>query len=94
MKHLIVSNETLKSFLKENKTSRLDKSTKLYTYSGFRHKVFEELFDRLYPNTEYTIKKHDFGKTFSNYRDTIGYQIKFETDSDNLYRIDLIPVKS
>lgn len=89
--NLMVSYKSYIDYVSKNKTDRLDKFLKIYTYKEFRKSVFES-FDKLYQNTQYVISGHTFKKEYSNYINTNGYQIFFKTDSNIEYRIDLIPV--
>jgi len=89
--NIMVSHITYNNYIKENNSERLDKFLKIYTYKKFRESVFES-FDKLYPNTKFSISKYVFGDKFSNYNNGHGYQIFFKTDSDTEYRVDLIPM--
>ena len=86
MIYLLVSNNTYKDYILEHKTERLDKFIKIYTIERFNESVILESF--VYPDTPYNDKK------YTNFEPPIGYQIWFKTNSDNEYRIDLIPVKN
>jgi len=93
--HIPSTNRTYINYINEHKTDRLDKFLKIYTFERFNsEKIILESFDRLYKNTEFKIETKEFDKRYTNYINNIGYQIKFNTDSDNKYRIDLIPIKN
>lgn len=93
-KHLIVSNKTYIDYIKEHKTDRIDKFIKIYTFEKFKEKSIIESFDKLYNDTQYKIQNKTFDKKYTNYQDPNGFQIWFETNSGNEYRIDLVPIKN
>jgi len=92
MKHLqlLASHITLENYIKEHNNLKLDKFTNLYSYPEFQKFIIES-FDKLYSNTKYEIVNHIYNKEYSNY-DGHGYQIFFKTNSNNEYRIDLVPI--
>ena len=90
---LFVSNQTLSDYIKNHNNTKLDKFISLYTYNGFQKIMFES-FDKIYQNTEYKMYNYIYKKEFSNYGNGEGYQIFFKTDSNNEYKIDLIPIKN
>lgn len=94
IKNLIVSNITYKNYINSHKTDRLDKFIKIFTIEKFNETIIIESFDKTYFNTPYKIKPKLFDKKYTNYEYPFGFQIWFKTNSDNEYRIDLIPVKN
>jgi hypothetical protein len=93
MLHILVSNSTYNNYVKRYNNDVIYKGFKIYTYIEFRKKVFE-IFDTYFENTEYQISSYKFDERLSNYHKTEGYQIFFKTNSNNEYRIDLIPIKN
>lgn len=72
----------------------MDKFLKIYTFERFNAKQIFESFDKLYTNTPFEIKSHTFSPEYYNYKIKDGFQIWFETDYKNQYRIDLVPIKN
>ena len=94
MIYLLVSNNTYKDYILDHQTERLDKFIKIYTIERFNESLILESFDKTYPDTPYKLKPKTFDKKYTNFEPSIGYQIWFKTNSDNEYRIDLIPIKN
>ena len=94
VKHFIVSNITYKNYINIHKTDRLDKFIKIYTFEKTKESIILESFDKIYIDTSYKIKTKSFDKKYTNYKYHLGFQIWFKTDSNNEYRIDLIPIKN
>jgi hypothetical protein len=93
-KYLPVTNKTYINYVNHNRTDRVSKFLKIYTFEKFNETFVLESFDKLYKNTKFEIKAKVFDKKLTNYKSNIGYQILFKTDSENEYRIDLIPIKN
>lgn len=94
VQYIPTSNNTYTNYINNhNRTDRLSKFFKIYTFEKFNENIIFESFDKLYNNTKYNIESFKFDSRYSNYN-TNGYKIWFETDSKNKYRIDLIPLKN
>jgi len=89
-----VTNKTYIEYINIHKNDRISRFLKIYTFERFNEKIVLESFDKLYKNTKYEIKTNSFDKKLTNYKSNDGYQIWFKTDSENEYRIDLIPIKN
>ena len=94
VKYLLTTNKTYINYVNNhNRTDRLSKFLKIYTFERFNSEKIFESFDKLYKDTKYEIVEYHFDLRYSNY-DGFGYKIWFETNSKNKYRIDLTPLKN
>jgi hypothetical protein len=95
VEHIPTTNKTYINYINNhNNTDRLSKFLKIYTFEKFKESAILESFDKLYKDTKYEIKSKIFDKKFTNYESNVGYQIWFKSNSENEYRIDLIPIKN
>ena len=91
-KHFLVTNETYKKYINKYNTDRVDRFLKIYTFERFNKTI--ESFDKRYNDIKYDVTSVTFDKKFSNYKNTDGYELRFLTNSNTKYRIDLIPIKN
>jgi len=91
-KQILVTNGTYKNYINTYNTDRIDKFLKIYTFERF-NKIYES-FDKRYPNIKYDVSHIIFDKKYTNYNITNGYELRFLTNSNTKYRIDLIPIKN
>ena len=91
-KYISATNKTYINYVNNhNRTDRISKFLKIYTFEKFNEKFVLESFDKKYEDTKYDIISFNFDSNHFNYNIS-GYKIWFKTDSDNKYRIDLMPL--
>jgi hypothetical protein len=93
--HMSSSNKTYNDYVDSYKTDRLSKFIKIYTFERFNgENIIFESFDKLYKDTNYNIVEYYYNSKDSNFNKIPGYKIWFDTNSNNKYRIDLMPLKN